>query len=91
MTAKPYYFIYFLDTDHPPHKNDIFIHLYPAGYLVIGEGEWPQLESSHSYSNAYFSFDDAKEALVKIALILNSETNFSSKFTSSDLREISRN
>ena len=69
MSAKPYYFIYFLDSDFVPEVGDDYISLFPAGYLIIGEGTWPE-KGSHLLSNAYFSLNEAKEALYKINSVL---------------------
>lgn len=71
MDLKPYYFIYFLDSEFRPNDSDIFIPLYPSGYLMIGEGVWPE-SGIHSTENAYFTLEAAREALKKIQLILGS-------------------
>lgn len=68
---KAYYFIYFLDSDFKPSFKDNFIQLYPAGFLLVGEGEWPEI-GDHSKSNVYFSLDEAKAALKKMEKVLNS-------------------
>lgn len=72
MVSKPYYFISFLDSDHLPKDSDIYISLYPIGYLLIGEGEWPSTGSGPTI-NAYFSIQEAIEALKMISMALNSK------------------
>lgn len=72
MARKPYYFIYFLDSDYLPKDSDIYISLYPIGYLLIGEGEWPSTGSG-SMVNAFFSIQEATEALKMINRALNSK------------------
>ncbi len=74
MAQNPYYFIYFIDSDHRPNDTDIYISLYPAGYLLIGEGEWPST-GPHSRINAYFSLQEAMTALSKISSALNSKAD----------------
>ncbi len=67
-----YYFIYFLDSDFKPGPKETFIELYPAGYLVLGEGHWPQ-NGLHSKVNAFFTIEEARNALRKIEDTLNSQ------------------
>ena len=72
MIFKPYYFIYFLDSDYLPNDSDIYISLYPSGYLLIGEGEWSSTDTD-SKINAYFSIQEAVKALNRISSALNSK------------------
>lgn len=77
--GEPYFFIYFLDSDFKPSSKDNFIHLYPAGFLLIGEGEWPG-SGNYSKSNVYFTLEEAKAALKKMEEVLNSWREYTPDF-----------